>query len=57
MHLEFITDVSLSRLWGIVKDKEDWHAVAHGVTKSWAGLSDRITRRDDLENSDLFLKS
>ena len=28
------TDVSLSKLWEIVKDKQAWHAAFHGVTKS-----------------------
>ena len=28
-------DMSLSRLWGIVKDKEAWQAAVYGVTKSW----------------------
>ena len=27
-------DMSLSKLQEIVKDREAWHAVAHGVTKS-----------------------
>ena len=26
-------DMSLSRLWEIVKDREAWHAAVHGVTK------------------------
>ena len=33
-------DVSLSKLWGIVKDREIWHAAVHGVTKSQTQLSD-----------------
>jgi len=28
-------DVSLSRLWELVMDSKVWHAVVHGVTKSW----------------------
>ena len=33
-------DMSLSKLWEIVKDREDWHAAVHGVTKSWTRLRD-----------------
>ena len=36
-------DMSLSKLWEIVKDRESWHAAVHGVTKSWTPL--RTTRR------------
>ena len=32
-------DVSLSKLWEIVKDREAWHADVCGVTKSWTQLS------------------
>ena len=28
-------DMSLSKLKEIAKDREAWHAVVHGVTKSW----------------------
>ena len=27
-------DMSLSKLWEIVKNREAWHAAIHGVTKS-----------------------
>ena len=41
--LDGITDsveMSLSRLQEMVKDREAWYAVVHGVTKSWTQLSD-----------------
>ena len=28
-------DMSLSKLWGIVKDREAWRAAVHRVEKSW----------------------
>ena len=28
-------DMSLNKLQEIVKDREAWHAVVHGVAKSW----------------------
>ena len=34
------TDVSLSKLWETVKDREAWRAAIHGVTKSETRLSD-----------------
>ena len=33
-------DMSLSKLWEIVKDREAWHVVVHGVTKSQTCLRD-----------------
>ena len=53
--MRWLDDMSLSKHWEIVKDREAWHAAVHGVTKSWTWLSDWTTKRNyqcDHQNSE-----
>ena len=46
-------DLSLSKLQELVMDREDWHAVVHGIKKSWTWLSNWTT----IITTNLFYRS
>ena len=47
-------DMSLSKLWEMVRDRQAWHAAVHGVTMSWTQLS-KQTPTKEKESDGLLL--
>ena len=48
-------DMSLSKLWEIVKDREAWCTTVHAVEKNQTQLSNRITKTTIHVSSYMFL--
>ena len=50
-------DMGLGGLWELVMDREAWHAVVHGVTKSQKWLSNWTDTGTDADDTNLMAES
>ena len=59
-YLDSITDsmdMSLSKLWEMVKDREDWYDAIHGITKSQTWLSNWTTTKNPYKKRKIWAKT
>ena len=50
-------DMSLSKLWELVMDREAWRAAVHGVTKSWTQLGNWTELKGETKAREMSHKS